>query len=323
MRIAAVASLVALVAAAQACGSTSEGTAQTAAGSSSGVTGGGGGGEPAACATDGDCPPASGCTTPVCAEGECRVELAPAGTPIEPDLGFGDCRRLVCGADGSVDSATDDDDLPNDWNPCTEDACRGGSPVHANVIDGTRCGGPGGGNDLECSGGLCAGCNDDDECPEGDVCHVPVCDGETNVCSLAVDEGKVVSNVDPLDCWFAACDAGGAVVAATEEDGKLCGGSTFCDPSRCSAGSCDVEERPPPGTVDPGAPAGDCLYQLCGEDGATLTAPDDSDAPSDPSPNDCTYPACAGGSVTTANHPAGSACVGGATGSCDGAGSCL
>lgn len=61
----------------------------------------------------------------------------PSGTPLS-EQEHGDCQVVVCGTNGrpKVIAASEDDD---DGNPCTQDACINGKPVHTALIESIPC----------------------------------------------------------------------------------------------------------------------------------------------------------------------------------------
>lgn len=324
-----------------ACG---EGASGTTSSSSSG------GGSGAACTSDAQCSTTDPCKTARCAEGACVESQAPAGTLVLAGLVPGDCKRKQCTAEGTVEEVVDDTDKPDDHNPCTLDTCSGGVPSHATdtAMEGAQCA-PG--NQLTCSGGLCVGCNNPEQCPTGGLCHVAVCNamGMTNACGLEIAVGKEVSNVDMGDCLRAVCDMKGLVVPAPAPgevpapddndcdiescgesgaivhtpvpDGMACGGSTTCRPSACAAGAC-VVQLPFPGTDVASETPGDCRQTFCDGMGGTMDQVDDTDVPADPTPSDCTIPVCSGGVPSTAPAAMGAPCTGGVANTCDGNGNC-
>jgi hypothetical protein len=99
----------------------------------------GGGGDAPECTLATDCPGTSNaCRTITCDAGRCGVEFTPTvavGAQVP-----GDCQEVRCDGAGAQGSVADDADLPDDGNPCTSDACGGGTPVHAAVSPGTTCG---------------------------------------------------------------------------------------------------------------------------------------------------------------------------------------
>ncbi|MDI3283764.1 hypothetical protein [Polyangium sp. 15x6] len=329
---------------AAACGGGGEGNAASSSG---------GGSEPA-CTTDAQCPASDPCKTAACVAGACVETQAPAGKLVFDGLVPGDCKRKQCTAEGTIEEIVDDTDKPDDGNPCTLDTCTGGVPSNPPdpIMEGAPCGTN---SQITCSGGLCVGCSDASQCPQGGVCHVAVCNamGMMNACGLEIDVGKLVLNGDSGDCVQAVCDMNGLIVPAPapldvpppddndcdvescgedgtvahmpQPDGTTCGGSTTCKPSSCSAGAC--VQMPLPGTdvVTETQVPGDCRTTVCDGMGGMLDQPDDMDVPSDPTPNDCTSPVCSSGTPSTSPKPQGTTCMtaGSTVGMCDGSGNCM
>lgn len=108
------------------------------------------------CAVTSDCPQAGQLcyTTVACVSGRCAYALAAYGDPVPDALQTPrDCRRVACDGFGKTTSVPEDDDLPDDGDPCTLDLCVDGAPhaTHPPLPDGTPCdGGP------SCVAGRCA-----------------------------------------------------------------------------------------------------------------------------------------------------------------------
>lgn len=318
-----------------------------------GAADGGGSGGDGGCKSDAECAPSGDCKTVACVAGACVEELAPAGKIVFSGLVPGDCKRRQCAADGSVEEVADENDKPDDHNPCTLDTCTAGQPTHAPdpAKDGAACGVSG---QAKCANGLCTGCNTPGQCPLGGPCEIPTCtaQGLDKVCGFMVAVGHTISNVDPSDCYQAACDASGLIVtvpapadvppadanecdveACSESgavmhtpvaDGTACGGSTECMPKGCTGGLCEGLPLPAAGTAIAAQTGGDCKLVVCDGLGGTSEQPDETDKPGDANPSDCVVPACdAAGSPTMVNAPAQTPCAGGVIGVCDGMGTCL
>jgi len=94
------------------------------------------------CANDDDCAdfPVRNCYVPVCDSGECVEALAEEGTIATGADVAGDCRSPVCGSSGSYTNEIDDEDVPDDENPCTVDSCMDGYAMHVPADTFTSCG---------------------------------------------------------------------------------------------------------------------------------------------------------------------------------------
>jgi hypothetical protein len=208
----------------------SGGTAST--GTGQGGQGGQGGG--GSCDVDPDCDDMNPCTQDACVSGQCT------STPIAdgPVPGAGedvptDCVNRMCVA-GVDQSAPDNDDVPDDGNPCTSDACSAGAPVHMNEPADTSCGGK-----LVCDGmGSCVGCTKPQQCPDIDNdCKTPTC----------MDKVCGTMNVDPgTPCQGGVCDAMGACVECLVDSDCMGAGSPTCKAGvcvdRCTDGAMNGDE---------------------------------------------------------------------------------
>jgi hypothetical protein len=94
------------------------------------------------CATGEDCADfeVSNCYVAVCNDGQCDEEPAPQGTIEAGADTVGDCHSPVCSGTGSMINQIDDEDVPDDLNPCTEDSCMDGYAQHLTATSGTSCG---------------------------------------------------------------------------------------------------------------------------------------------------------------------------------------
>lgn len=314
--------------------------------SSTGGAGGGTGGGQGGCTIDADCSPSGPCKSVACVDGACVEQLVPPGTLV--NVQSGDCKRQECGATGDVVDINDDNDQPQDYNPCTIDSCTNGVP--SNTPDTAKNGLSCGSGQSKCQDGVCAGCNSPSNCPVGGICDKPTCSAQ-KVCGLAIDVGKVVSNVDAMDCFVQACDAAGVVqkVAAPGEqpmqdanecdievcgsngiehqavpDGTTCSGSTECNPRACSNAQCTDLPFPGMDIAVAVQMSGDCKIDVCDGSGGVVSKNDDQDPPADPNPGDCTLIVCANGVSNMMLAPAGTVCTtpGGTMGTCSATGVC-
>jgi hypothetical protein len=247
---------------------------KTGTGGTTASSGTGGG-----CATAADCPPSTGvCATAACdpTAHTCGIVDVAAGGPAAASAQIqGDCKQVVCDGSGNPMSVTDDTDVPDDGEVCTDDSCSGGAPVHAPNSDtctennGKVCGLPAGPK-----AGKCVACNVDADCPTGGVCQLNKCvtsscndqvqePPETDVdcgglCAPCPDHDKCLTDQDCQSdncslakiCTPASCtdevqnegetdvDCGGPVCGA---EGKLCGtGKTCAKAGDCQSDNCDT-----------------------------------------------------------------------------------
>jgi hypothetical protein len=194
----------------------------------------------------------------------------------------------------------------DDDNPCTDDICEGGLPVHLASPAGTECSTAGG----RCDGmGSCVvGCIAATDCPgTDDECQARTCDAGTCGTSFTT-AGTAVAAQTPNDCQKSVCDGQGKVTSAADDgdlpldDGNPCTGEVCTagapghpalDGAACDDGdACTVGDTCQAGACASGPPmvcsaldqchvAGACdpTTGLCSEPTqADSTACDDSDA---------------------------------------------
>jgi hypothetical protein len=89
------------------------------------------------CDADSQCNDANSCTLDFCVQAMCVYDDVIGPAP-EGQVD-GDCRLLACDA-GALLTQNDVNDVPDDMNPCTVDACDAGTPTHQPEPDGTPCG---------------------------------------------------------------------------------------------------------------------------------------------------------------------------------------
>ncbi len=309
-------------------------------------SGGAAGGGP--CMTREDCPADSDCSAWACSGGSCVLSVAPDGAPVATGAVQGDCKKNVCQG-GKPAVLPDDTDLVEDNNPCTMEMCNGGVKLSSPAPDGTACGSTG---KLACVNGLCEGCNTDPSaCDPPTGCQVVAC--PVNSCVYTIEEGKVLDDVSEMDCKKDVCDAQGnkATVGDTTEtppqtgddckvetcaadgsiaemnanDGVKCASSSelcYAD-SVCQSGACSPQPAPAGTKVSDNGTAGDCKALVCDGMGGMAEGIDDTDAPADPTPGDCTGPACLNGVVEpSAPKSKGDACTSQPSGKCCGTKCC-
>lgn len=291
------------------------------AGAGGGGNSGGQGGEATACDSVAQCPESTECASYECAEGRCKVTFVPDGTPVVAGQTESDCKVIACDGAGSVVTLNDDDDAPDDPNPCTTDSCSDGTPVHDPVADGTECG-----QGLQCKAGVCSGCTQDAQCPVGDQCRTATCDMPSGDCGFVVETGKVIPPDDPTDCvqdqcndqgnvetvgdatevppdadpcLVEGCSSAGDVTNTPEVDGTSCPGGNYCYGGACV--QCGIP-------AECGTPA-ICKQYECNANACVLVDAPDGPLP-DPDPDDCVVPGCTGGSPSPTTLPDGDSCTG-------------
>jgi hypothetical protein len=214
-------------------GGTGAGTggATTSSSTSTSTTGSGGGGGAPECVDAADCPPgANECETPTCTGGVCGTDFVASGTAVTDPLP-GDCKASECDGNGAIADVADDQDLPDDGNECTGDACDQGVATHDPVASGAACGAS-----MVCDGaGSCVGCVDASDCPGvTSECGAPTC--TLGVCGYsAAAAGAPLLQQLAGDCQLAVCDGmGGKTTQA--DDGDVPVDGLACTQDICTAG---------------------------------------------------------------------------------------
>jgi hypothetical protein len=169
------------------------------------------------CAADTDCPnPISGCGTVACIQGYC----VPLPRLEPPHQRAGDCQLAFCAPGTPVQFTSDDRDVFDDGDACTDDYCQAGERVHVPSSDGTPCAAG------WCSGGHCGACWNDAQCQAPFVCQLP--QGHCGIPQCR--NGVLDSSETDLDC-------GGA--CAPCEPGRACLVDRDCaSPQLCAHGVC-------------------------------------------------------------------------------------
>lgn len=228
------------------------------------------GGEPSPCVTASDCPkaPDPRCGVATCEGGFCGLDIIAAPgelVPLDSQI-RGDCVTVVCDSTGHSLVLKDGDDVYNDGNPCTLNACENGEPILKPVPDGDPClDGVDGfcyestrfeclawidGADIcslnllcswrvcvpkDCADGFhcgdgCAPCPATYFCDQGSDCQSGVC-GDNGRCSApACDDGVTNGKETGLDCGGSECPI------CPDHEG--CGLPSDCTSQVCWAGIC-------------------------------------------------------------------------------------
>ena len=186
-----------------------------------------------ACGVAADCPGAeSECQHRSCTAGVCGIARDPMGTVLTLQT-TGDCKSRQCAADGTVASANDNTDLPDDRNPCTNDFCMVGVPSHTNLPLNSTCGGLN-----KCNAtGQCVGCVVANDCPGTDtVCQTRACSSQ-GVCSVTFrTAGTALADPTAGDCKGLECDGAGNT-RAVNNNADLPVDNNPCTTDECTAGT--------------------------------------------------------------------------------------
>lgn len=120
-----------------------------------------------------DCPGKDeDCIVRTCDQGTCGKAKLPLGTPTKNQVA-GDCQRAVCDGKGTEVLIVDEEDVPIDVDPCTEDVCTASVPSNPPSGAGAPCDADGGN---VCNGqGACVECVAEADCPLGSQCVNNVC----------------------------------------------------------------------------------------------------------------------------------------------------
>jgi hypothetical protein len=221
-----------------------------------------------ACDTGADCPMDTECLKWSCDEKSCKA-TPQTGTPIAAQE-QGDCKKIVCAANGGTESKNDDTDRPDDADACHAGNCQDGTTLQDLRKTGDPCGA---GQTGVCdSSSQCVPCLEGTStgCVTGDICYKTTADElkctNCNNKSQDTDEtdtdcGGVCAECKPSGPCK-ACDLGKAC-----STGSDCGSSKPCVDGVCckdlctgackacslGVGTCDDL---PTGSTDPNCPTG-------------------------------------------------------------------
>ncbi len=262
-------------------------------GTDAGVGGSGGGGE---CQSAGDCGTlANECSHWKCEQGLCKLENAPAATPLSAQT-VGDCKLDQCDGKGQIVSVPDDTDPPNDANECTQNVCSSGVGSNPPEPAGKPCGGA----STICDGaGSCVECVTPNDCPGTDSeCRVRTC--ESGVCGVSnAAKGTAVASQTAGDCKKNQCDGAGTTEVVSD-DLNVPDDGNECTNDSCDAGGEAHEPKP----LNTPCGAGGALY--CDDSGSCLGCTDASQctAPS----NQCLTATCLSGACGSTAVADGTSC---------------
>lgn len=217
----------------------------------------------------------------------------------------GDCQRLVCGENGLVVFAPDDEDIPPDTE-CASFSCRDGARIMQMQTPGTLvtrepledC------QRIECDGLGQTRIVPDDTDWTGtlNACIVGGC--QNGALALA-PKGTIVEDTKG-DCIISVCDGQGNIVIENSEFDVIADMNP-CTNDVCKDGVADHSFLPA-GTVLESTP-GDCKATQCDGVGGTVTVVDDGDVPGEDGIT-CSTASCSGGAPTHVAVPPGTACGG-------------
>lgn len=183
------------------------------------------------------------CNVAACnANKTCGTAFAPPGTQLQnaPQV-KGNCNTLYCNETGGTYSSVNNDDLPDDGNPCTLNTCTAGVPSNPPGPAGVDCG-----TGMKCNAaGLCKkataqACTAGTECASGScydgVCCSAACATACKACNIAGSVGTCTN-----------------IAAGQHDTAPACAGVNFCD----GAGACKL------GAGQACTTAAQCISNVC------------------------------------------------------------
>lgn len=168
------------------------------------------------------CPPPDGpCIRAVCKGGQCTEEMVPEGG-LSPWDTPGDCKRLVCNADGTAGETNYMWDVLDDGIECTLDECSDGTPLNTPVAVGAAC--------SQNGGAYCSAAGDCVECTEQAHCASSYCAPDGRCLPAHCGDSQQNNGETDVDC--------GGPCIATCEPGESCSIDADCAGSLCESGVC-------------------------------------------------------------------------------------
>jgi len=211
------------------------------------------------CSTDAECGKNTPCVSWDCVSGACMATHTVAGAQVFSGDLKGDCRVLKCDGYGGIEQFLWEQDAPeDDNNACTKELCKGWTPVHELLGQGTFCAIPGGGVGVCRGDGACVQCTQNLHCGKA-YCY----QNECHSCENGLQDGDETG----LDCGGSSCGSclGDPCSQGSDCQSGFCADGVCCNTScgtchSCnlpgSVGLCDVLEKyaedPPLCTVNSG-----------------------------------------------------------------------
>jgi hypothetical protein len=183
------------------------------------------------CVSNANCGTDTQCQVFTCsASGQCSS--APRNEGMTVSDAPGDCKKDVC-TSGAITTVNDNNDVPADNNPCTDDTCSNGMPQNMNVSATVSCG-----PSLMCDGyGNCVGCITAANCPTGNACQVAVCK-TGGICDFTnVAEFTAVTDTMAGDCHTNECDGNGGIRSVVNTNDKPSNNGNECMQGTCNGGA--------------------------------------------------------------------------------------
>jgi hypothetical protein len=221
-------------------------------------------GEPL-CTTAAECVDDNPCTIDECSENvRCENTNASDGASSEPI--DGNCQNERC-MSGQLVMAVNNQDLPDDDEPCTVDTCEAGMVTHTSLPDNVDCTSPAVPTGL-CAAGVCTPkCAGDVDCAVDDPCIEPRCDLATGLCYSTVLDHQAAPGVAqvPGDCREQQCINGHTIEVVDDADVPATP-ENECDVELCNSGAASNA----PGPVGLGCVMADAELGVCNELGACV-----------------------------------------------------
>jgi hypothetical protein len=269
------------------------------------------------CTSDPQCDDGVPCTTDRCSpEGFCEWEADPAAVVTQVP---GDC--LVTECQGLFLVAVPANDPPDDDNPCTDDFCSDGTPIHQPLPDETTCFAPEGAG--QCKAGACeVSCTTVAMCDDQNDCTIDSCDPTLSICQHEDLHNVAASSQTEGDCKIRLCQQGDPIESV--DNGDLPDDGDDCTLDQCIEG---IPTHTPEPTGSPCGDASDPLAKLCNASASCVQCLFPADCSHLPPNDQCRTRTCSpagvcGESFTAANTPLTSQTTGDCKQVvCDGAGS--
>jgi len=258
----------------------------------------------AECVSVADCTvDVSSCRSARCEASQCIYENAPEGTSV-PEQALGDCLLVVCDGTGKTKAIVAENDVSDDGDPCTVDACQGAKSIHVNALEVVCYAGP---RETLGVGACTAGIQ---QC-DGKGQPIGGCKGQTlpqtesYVSTIDDDcDGQVNEDGEGCICEYwevRPCYSG---PAGTQDVGICHGGMQGCRADGLGYGTCALEQVPEMETCS--SPLDDDCDGLVNEEGpdcqcgdGVVSAPEECDDGNADSTDACTVqcklPACGDG----------------------------
>jgi hypothetical protein len=161
----------------------------------------------AQCTVDTDCD-STPCIAAACMSSKC-VDVPIGAGQVASLQTAGNCELATCDGSGHVVESPDNDNLPENTNPCVIAACASGVPASYFAQPGTACG-----NDTVCNAvGQCVSCISELECPGVDnECEARTCIND--LCGIVyTTAGTLLTTQTAGDCLSLECDGSGNTIS--------------------------------------------------------------------------------------------------------------